>query len=197
MSPPSEINLYEKNQLTAKDKFYILMNLLVSNQSSTRMECALFFTILYIQYLSEFFSPSINVFNTSHSHFDNILYYFQKISRLKNLIDEHNTNESLHLILTCLLLLYDILLTLILLFSIITIQKNSLYSSFKKVINYIIKSLLYIIYNINLDFCFSYLSYPNKRLYHIILCLITFIYTTLIKIFIQHFYSDTLYLCVI
>ena len=194
MSPPSEINLYEKNQLTAKDKFYILMNLLVSNQSSTRMECALFFTILYIQYLSEFFSPSINVFNTSHSHFDNILYYFQKISRLKNLIDEHNTNESLHLILTCLLLLYDILLTLILLFSIITIQKNSLYSSFKKVINYIIKSLLYIIYNINLDFCFSYLSYPNKRLYHIILCLITFIYTTLIKIFIQHFYSDTLYL---
>ena len=194
MSTSSEINLYEKNQLTTKDKFYLFMNLLVSNQSSTRMECALFFTIFYIQYLSEFFSPNINVFNTSLSHFDNILYYFQKISRLKNLIDEHNSNESLHVITVSLLLTYDILLTLIVLLSILTIQKNSLYNSFKKVINYIIKSLLYIIYNINLDFCFSYFSYPNKRVYHIVLCLITFLYTTIIKLFIQHFYSDTLYL---
>ena len=194
MSNSQEINLFENNLLSTKDKFYLFMDLLVSHQSSTRTECFFFICIFYIQYLSGFFHPKLLVFNNSQSKFDNVLYYFLKISRLKNLIDENNNSEILHIILISLFLLYDIIIILLLVFSVLSTKKNCLYCSTTSVINYIIKSLLYIIYNIIVDFCFSYFSYNNQKLYHVILCLITLLLTTLLKIFIQFFYSDTFYL---
>ena len=194
MSTSPEIILYEKNILNTKDKFYLFMDLLVSNQSSTRTECVFFFLIFYLQYISEFFRPNINIFKTTNSSFDNICYFFQKISRFKNLIDENNNNENLHLIFICIFLLFDFILVILCVISILKMTKKTLYTLSKKIINYLIKILIFILYNIVLDFCFSYFSYHDKQSYHIVLCLLTFIITTLLKVFIQYFYSDTYYL---
>ena len=57
-----EFALFQKDTLTFGEKFYVLMDLLLSNQNPSRMECIIFLGISYIQIISGFFAEQIEVF---------------------------------------------------------------------------------------------------------------------------------------
>ena len=80
-----ELILFEKDNLTMKKKFYLLMELLISNQASSRTESILFMGIFYLQIISGFFAKQIDVFDIQNSTSDKILNYIEKIFRLKDL----------------------------------------------------------------------------------------------------------------
>ena len=80
-----ELVLFEKENLTIKKKFYLLMELLISNQTTSRTESILFMGIFYVQIISGFFAKQIEVFNIQNSTSDKILNYIEKIFRLKDL----------------------------------------------------------------------------------------------------------------
>jgi hypothetical protein len=50
-----EMSLFLKDDLPFRHKFYILMDLLISNQAETRVESFLFMGIFYLQIISIFF----------------------------------------------------------------------------------------------------------------------------------------------
>ena len=75
---PHTFVLYSKEQLSFKSKFYILMDLLVTNQASSQMETYFFLGIFYIQMLSGYFSRHLNLLSIEGSKFDKILNYFEK-----------------------------------------------------------------------------------------------------------------------
>ena len=62
MSPKKEMKLYESENLSYENKFYLLMDLLVTNQSTSRTESILFFSIFYIQFIFGFFDNKIKIF---------------------------------------------------------------------------------------------------------------------------------------
>ena len=80
-----ELVLFEKEKLTLTRKFYFLMELLISNQTTSRTESILFIGIFYLQILSGFFAKQIDVFDIENSTSDKILNYIEKIFRLKDL----------------------------------------------------------------------------------------------------------------
>ena len=51
-----EFALFQKDTLTFGEKFYVLMDLLLSNQNPSRMECIIFLGISYIQIIFGFFT---------------------------------------------------------------------------------------------------------------------------------------------
>ena len=82
--------LFQKVTLTLAEKFYVLMDLLLSNQNPSRMECIIFLGISYIHIISGFFAEQIECFEKK-SKSDKILYYFQQILRFKDLfIDKYS-----------------------------------------------------------------------------------------------------------
>ena len=54
-----DIILFVKSSLSFKEKFYYLMDLLITNQCESRLESVVFFLIFYIQTLSGFFSEKV------------------------------------------------------------------------------------------------------------------------------------------
>ena len=66
-----EIILFNQDSYSFKEKFYILIDLLITNQSSSRMEYIIFISIYYLQILCGFFSEQIGVFNKKSTS-DNI-----------------------------------------------------------------------------------------------------------------------------
>ena len=80
-----DIILFNKDELTYKNKFYRLMDLLISKQAESLGESYLLLTIFYLQILSSFFSDQIGVFKSSNGKSDQVLSYIEKIIRLKGL----------------------------------------------------------------------------------------------------------------
>ena len=66
----NEIELFHKDNFTFKEKFYILMDLLVTNQNPNRVESIIFLGISYLQIIVGFFATQIGVFNINESIFD-------------------------------------------------------------------------------------------------------------------------------
>ena len=58
-----EFSLFDKDTRTFKESFYILMDLLISNQASSRAECVIFMGIYYLQILTGFFSEQVGIFD--------------------------------------------------------------------------------------------------------------------------------------
>ena len=194
MSSKKEITLYEKDSLSSSNKFYLLMDLLVSNQSTSRTECILLFIIYYMQFIFEFFDQKLNIYDKTTSHVDKIFNLISRIVRLHDLLDQNFTKENLHLGLVIFFILCLILLTILFLLSFVSMTKRSFYSLRESIINYCIKILFYVAYPIMLDYSFSYFSFHEKKPYHIFLCVLLFVYSTIVKLFVQCFYNDTLFL---
>ena len=55
------IILFQKEKLSLKERFYLLMNLIASNRTKTLFESYLFILIFFIQFLSIFYSTPIKV----------------------------------------------------------------------------------------------------------------------------------------
>ena len=90
-----EILLFEKEEITMIDKFFILMELLLSNQAPSRLECVIFIGIFYSQIISGFFAEQIEVFDAKNYKSDNILNYIEKIIRLKDLFIDNYTGYKI------------------------------------------------------------------------------------------------------
>ena len=188
------MKLYESENLSYENKFYLLMDLLVTNQSASRTESILFFSIFYIQFIFGFFDNKIKIFNSNESNVDQFFNYIERIIRLLHLLDENHSKEALHLGMVIFFILCLILVTIIYLVALYQMTKQSFYSVREIILNYAIKIFFYAAYPIILDYSFSYFSFSEKKTYHIILCLILLAYSTFIKFFIQNYYNDTIFL---
>ena len=69
------ITLYITEELPLSMKFYVLMDLLISNQVESRIEIFVFLGIFYLQILSVFFSDHIKILYPKNSYSDKILNY--------------------------------------------------------------------------------------------------------------------------
>ena len=81
-----ELKLFINDKPSLKERFIIFMNLLVNNQSESRIESMIFFIIFYLQTISGFFSPQVNIFDSKKSTSDNILMNLWKIIRFKEIV---------------------------------------------------------------------------------------------------------------
>ena len=68
-----EVILFSKEELTFKYKFYTLMDLLITNQSSSRLEAIIMFSVFYLQIISSFYDQQLEIFDGNLSFIDSIL----------------------------------------------------------------------------------------------------------------------------
>ena len=86
---PKEIELFVKDKLVFREKFYKLMDLFLS-KNDNKYEALIFKSIYYIQILSLFYSEQIHIFSKK-SKADEILIYIQQIVRMKDLFRNYYT----------------------------------------------------------------------------------------------------------
>ena len=202
-----EIHLFLKDNLTIKEKFYKLMNILISNQPQTRFETFFFHIINYIQILSAFYSDQVKVFNPKKSKSDLCLATIEKIFRMKNIFRKNHINLELLLIFLFILFIIGIIY-----FLIVLCKSNitSIYSFNKRFINYFIKIFIYLAYNIILDisfsnFCFGFSeNNPNfdekvkclgiDRIPIIIISAIFILLAFFVKYILQLYYNEPFFL---
>ena len=201
-----EIILFEKDTLSLTDKFFILMDLLISNQSTTKGECLFFLLIYYLQIISGFFAEQIEVFDVKNRDSDKILNYISKILRFKDLLlNKYSIFKTFIFIIFIIFILFLIFFII----SIYNINKTSFYSFREILLNYSIKIFIYIGYNIILDLCFSIYCFgsdefnPNfsgikcnitDNLSIFIISFLLLLISTFFIFFIQFFYIDSFFL---
>ena len=201
-----EIILFEKDTLSITDKFFILMDLLISNQSTTKGECLFFLLIYYLQIISGFFAEQIEVFDIKNRDSDKILNYISKILRFKDLL---LNKYSIFKIFIFIIFIIFILFLIFFIISIYNIKKTSFYSFREIILNYSIKIFIYIGYNIILDLCFSIYCFgsdefnPNfseikcnitENLSIFLISFLLLLLSTCFIFFIQFFYIDSFFL---
>ena len=200
-----KIILFNEDELSLKQKFYSMMDLLILNQSNSSFESFLLFIIFYLQIISSFFSENLGVFNPKNAKSDKLLNYIEKIVRIKDLFQSNSNSVK---IIGILLFVLKIILIFHFILSISFTKKNSFYSYNKKIINLYIKLFLYIGYNIIYDFCFSILSRgskdshksikssSNNNIVITIISLFNIIMSLLSYIFLNIYYNDSFFLSV-
>lgn len=153
-----DIILFEISEITFKEKFYRLMDLLVSKKSSSRIEGLIFLAIFYLQILAGFFDPHIGVLQQETSNSDNLLYQFYNIIRIKGLLkDNYSTFRTIiiqlfpNLILQCLQFF----------FLVKTQKKNATYTIRELYTNLIIKVFLFVLFNPILDLCLTTICFDT------------------------------------
>ena len=196
-----EIELFLKNKLVFREKFYKLMDLFLSKNDS-RYEALFFKSIYYLQILCLFYSEEIHVFNKK-SKSDEILIYLQKIMRVKDLFRSYYKALEIFIYIT-----FIIMICAIIFFFIICSRTiiYSIYSYNKRIVHTLMKIFIFIEFNIIIDccsstFCFGFDEYnPNfngqikcyeKNKIAIKIVSALFIVISLIVKFVLHiFYSD-------
>ena len=201
-----EITLYVTEELPLSMKFYVLMDLLISNQVESRIEIFVFLGIFYLQILSVFFSDHVGILDPKNSYSDKILNYIEKVVRIKDLFTNHYNGARILLI-----ILFVLILILLIHFflSVLQIKRSSFYSFNETLINYYIKAFIFLAYNIILDLCFSNFcfgsadsnpNFPERKcsiksnLGMFIVSIIFIILIIVINVFIQIIYCDSFYL---
>ena len=201
-----ELVLFEKENLTIKKKFYLLMELLISNQTTSRTESILFMGIFYVQIISGFFAKQIEVFNIQNSTSDKILNYIEKIFRLKDLFLDNYSGFKI-----AIFLLFGAVVVFNIFFFVICYKttKNSFYTCSEILLNFYIKIYIYIGFNMILDLTLSNLCFESDGknlnfqeasckigdiLAVFLISLILLLISLFFVFFIQFFYCDSLYL---
>ena len=201
-----KLSLYLTEKLPLSMKFYVLMDLLISNQVESRIEIFVFQGIFYLQILSTFFSDQIGILDPKNSYSDKILNYIEKIVRIKELFTNSYNGARILLIILFVLI---ILILVHFFISVLNIQQNSFYSFNETFINYCIKTFIFLAYNIILDLCFSNFcfgsadynpNYPERKcslgsnIGMFIISILFIILIIIINVFIQIIYCDSFYL---
>ena len=185
-----KLKLFEDDEFTFKDKFFTLMDLLVTNQTSSIVQSYLLLLIFYLQIISLFFSKRLEIFNPSGTKSDYILNIIEKIIRVKDLFKYNKPDFQILDIIIFILLL---ILTIHFIINCAFLKKDCYYSTQKSIINYYIKVFLFVGYNIILDI--SLTSFELKlNTISLIFSVINIIYTVLVYIFISIYYNDSFYL---
>ena len=147
---PKEIELFVKDKLVFREKFYKLMDLFLS-KNDNKYEALIFKSIYYIQILSLFYSEQIHVFSKK-SKADEILIYIQQIVRMKDLFRNYYTALNIFIY-----VIFAIMISSIIFFLIICSRTfiYSIYSYNKRIVHSLMKVFIFIEFNIILDCCFS------------------------------------------
>ena len=198
-----EIDLFLKEELTLKEKFYKYMDILISNRPETRFEALFFMIINYIQLLSLFYSEQVQVFNSKNNKSDLILATIEKVIRIKDLFKDNYRGFEIFEYCLFIIVIIEILHFLIMC---LNITNNSIYSLNKKINNYFIKIFLFFAYNIILDISFSSFCLGisennpnfnedikcsgNNRILIILLSLIFIVISFICHIFLQIYYNE-------
>ena len=138
---PKELKLFLKEELTFIEKFYKLMDILLSSQQSFKIESLFFMGLNYLQILSIFYSEQIHLFDPIKSTSDLLLNYIEKIIRIKEIF--RNNNKGLNVLIYCLFIM-TILFILYFIFIIAQINNNSIYSFNKVVFHYLLKIFMFL-----------------------------------------------------
>ena len=200
-----EFTLFSRDKLSIRNKFYYLMDLLITNQNSSRTEALFFMLIFYSQMISGFYSKYLGIFNPDHSTSDKILNYIERIVRLKELfIDKYSTFKKFIVIFFIITLIF----TSHFIITCYKMKRQSFYSYSEVMLNFYIKFMIYIGYNIVLDCSFSTFclngsknpyfknvtcSFKDNLLTNVIAILL-FIFSSIFTVLIQFFYCDSMYL---
>jgi len=199
-----EFSLFSQDNISYKHKFYILMDLLINNQNSSRNEALFFMLIFYTQMISGFYSEFLGVFDPKTSTSDKIFNYVEKIIRFKDLlIDKYSTFKSVLIIVFLILIFF----TSHFFYTCYKIKKSSFYSYSEMILNFYIKFMIYIGSNIMFDLTFSNFCFEEKNPYFkniscklkdnifpAIISILIFITASFFAVFIQFFYCDAMYL---
>ena len=201
-----DIILYTSNELTFKQKFYFLMNILITKQAVTRIEAIFYIIIFYLQILSSFFSENLGIFSQKNGKSDLILIYIKKIIRVKDLFTNYYDYYSV------IKIIFYIIIPICIIHFIISCyytSRNSFYSYNNMIINFYINCFIYILYNILFDFflcgfClgtgefnenFNNISCEKDlNAFSIIMELLFTIIILVLYIFINIYYTDSFFL---
>ena len=185
-----KLKLFEDEEFTFRHKFFTLMDLLVSNQSTTGFQSFLLMGIFYLQIISLFFSERLEILNPHGTKSDYILNIIEKIIRVKDLF--HQNKSTFHILVIIIFILL-LLLTIHFLINCAFLQKNCYYSTQKYFMNFYIKIFLYVGYNIILDISFTSFQLKINTIY-LIFSIISVIFTIFAYIFISIYYNDSFFL---
>ena len=203
-----ELKLFINEVIDIKEKFFILMHLLIQNQSISLFESLLFSFIFIMQQISIFFAEEVNVFDKENNVSDKILNYIYQIIRFKDLFFDNNSYYNIAII--CITLYLIVFFG----FFIIILRKTTMKSTFNNdylFLNYMIKFNYYILTTISFDF-FSFLicfKRENNRyikdlkcnpfsynLAHLLLSLFNSIYLLIFIYIMNIFYIESFYLSI-
>lgn len=153
-----EMILFDKDDLTYKERFYRMMDLLVSNKSSSLLECQIFFGIFFLQLLTGFYDPFVGVLNKDYSNSDSILNIVHNVLRLKGLfIDDYSTFRIVIIVILVAIIIVGVFFLLVLKDQ----KKRSIYTYKEFGLNMSIKVFLYILFNPILDLCLSNICFET------------------------------------
>jgi len=199
-----EFLLFEKEEINLTLKFMKLQDLLVTNKSTSKFECIVFFTIFYIQTISGFFAQNLGVLDVRNSSSDNYLNYFNKVLRIKDLfLDNHDSFK----VVLVLLLIFMVLSTIYYFYVLSKIDKNSIYSIREEILNIILKVFLFVLFKPIMDFSLANICFEETNVnFSTVSCavadnpssfvigLFLFFYSIFLSFFINIFYNDSQYL---
>ena len=199
-----EFSLFSQDKISYKHKFYILMDLLITNQNSSRSEAVFFMLIFYIQIISGFYSEFLGVFDPKNSTSDKIFNYIEKIFRFKDLlIDKYSTFKTILIIVFLILVFFSFHF----IYTCYKIKKTSFYSYSEMMLNFYIKFMIYICSNMIFDLTFANFCFEKNNPYfkniscklkdnffNAIISILIFIIASFFTVLIQFFYCDAMYL---
>jgi len=201
-----EVVLFSKEELTFKYKFYSLMDLLITNQSSSRLEAIIMISIFYFQIISSFFEKEFKIFDGNSSFIDSILNNIKIIIRIKDLF---KNNYSNFVTFQFAILILIIICSVHFLVICLTMTRKSIYNFNKILINIYLKLFLFIFYNIIFDLCFSNFCLGednynpnfiniscsiNDHILTFVISILLLIISFILHTYINIYYSDCFYL---
>jgi PAS domain S-box-containing protein len=197
-----EFKLFEQKDDTWAAKLVKMMDLLVSNKSTSRMESVILIGVSYLQIIAAFYSEDVGLFTSNSPLPDNFMTNIKTIVRVKDLFkDNYSTYTTL---MYCILVFY-IFMTILFGYTLHKITKNSFYSLREMMINTIFKIFTYILLIPILDlstsiFCFGDIN-PNfsdqscsitNNPGLTVICLLVLFYTIAVSYSLAIFYHSNL-----
>ena len=199
-----EFVLFSQDKISYKHKFYILMDLLITNQNSSRSEALFFMLIFYTQMISGFFSEFLGIFDPKNSVSDKIFNYVEKIFRVRDLfVNKYSSFKTILVILLIVLIGFSIHFIV----TCYKIKRTSYYSYPEMILNFYIKFMIYIGSNIMFDLAFCNFCLEDKNpffqgvsctvkdnYFPAVISVFMFIISSFFTVIIQFFYCDAMYL---
>ena len=201
----NELKLFIKEEICNKDKFFLLMNLLVQNQAMTTFETILFYFIYSLQFISIFFSEEVHVLDIDNNISDSILNYIYQILRFKDLLFYKRENYEFTI------LIVTIYLCFFTLFFIHMLKQTTFNSTFNNnyfLLNNMIKINYYFLATVVFDF-FTFLicidreynryikdlkCNPFDNLLYFFFSFINAVYLIIFTLLMNIFYIESFYL---
>ena len=153
-----EIKLVEEEKIKFSKKFFILMNLLISNQHNSYFEYYIFLLIFSLQMITSFFSENIKAYDIENNISDKILNIIEKIVRGAEILKE---DKNFFDIFIYMITIYLIIFITLFLHVILNTSFYDYYNLKHKIINYMIKINMFILFNIINSIFFLQLCFDN------------------------------------